>query len=85
MLVKLRPGVNFTDDLCSALTCTDSKSANKYCQALSLLILVLLGFVRVKAACKILVKLRPGAGGWLAFRKNGSFSISAAIFCTLTH
>ena len=53
------PGVNFTNVLRAAFTRTDPKSAIKL---LNLTVFhVLLGSARVKAACRMMVKLTPAA------------------------
>jgi len=57
MLVKLTPGVNFTNILCSSFIYADSKSAKNIVKSFALL-----GSVQAKAACKMLVKLTPGGG-----------------------
>jgi len=59
MLVKLTPGVDFTNILCTAFTCADPKSAKKDCQLDCLF--ALLGSGSIKAARKMLYKLTPGS------------------------
>ena len=55
--MKLRPRVNFTNVLQAAFTRADLKSAIKL---LNLTVFfALLGSARIKAACKMLVKLTP--------------------------
>ena len=53
-----RPGVNFTNVLRAAFTHAEITKAQK--QLNLAVFLALLGSVRVKAACKMLVKLTPG-------------------------
>jgi len=57
MLVKLTPGVNFTNILHKAFTRADPKSAKKTEEGLNVFF-VLLGSTHIKAACKM--KLTPG-------------------------
>ena len=57
MLVKLTPGVNFTNVLQAAFTSADPKSTKKTVKLSSFI--ALLGFAHVKAAHRMLVKLTP--------------------------
>ena len=56
-LVKLTTGVTFTNVLGAAFMCADPKSAKKTVKLSSFI--ALLGSARVKAACRMLVKLTP--------------------------
>jgi len=60
MLIKLTPGVNFINILCSHFTCQDPQSVNiqSSCQYL----FTLLGSEGIKAAHKTLMKLTPDVG-----------------------
>ncbi len=55
-------GFNFINILCSAFMPADPKSAKKT-DSLTVYFFSLLGFASIKAACKTLVKLTPGAAG----------------------
>ena len=61
MLMKSTPGVDFTNILHAAFTCTDPKSAKKDSQAKQLF--ALSGSVRVKAGRKHIEEIDP----WCAF------------------
>jgi len=57
MLVKLTPGVNFTNILLSAFMCADPKCAKKTVN--SLVSFALLRPTCIKGRCKMLIKLTP--------------------------
>ena len=58
--ISRREGVNFTKILQAAFTCADPKSAKKMFKLSSFI--VLLEYVRIKAARRTLVKLTQGGG-----------------------
>ncbi len=79
-LMKLTPGVNFTNVLCTASTCADPINEKKYSKVVRsqkrrktnglAAFFALLGSACVKTACKMFVKLAPEK-----YRQNKQFSI----------